>query len=73
MGREIETIFNFDATEEEMCARIIARSKEHARPDDNEETVKHRIKLYNSTTKTATDYYTKFNKVAKIDAHHTIE
>jgi len=70
---EIQLVINLNATEDQLTERIVARSKVTARPDDDPETVKNRIRLYNSTTVPTVQYYEKFNKVMQIDATKTVE
>ena len=43
------------------------------RPDDNEETVSHRIDVYLSETKPLVDYYTKQNVIANIEGNQDID
>ena len=42
------------------------------RPDDNEETVSHRIEIYLSETKPLVDYYTKKGVIANINGNQDI-
>ena len=49
------------------------RSKTSGRADDNEETIKSRIKTFHSETEPVIEYYRKFGKVAEINGDESID
>ena len=59
--------------EEELIARIIERGKVSGRADDNEESVKARLRVYHSETEPVIDFYQKQGKVISIDGTGSIE
>ena len=49
--------------------RLINRGKTSGRADDNYETIKKRLKIYNDTTKPISDYYVKMHKYFMINSN----
>ena len=62
---------NNTSKEEGVCDSCHANLTQ--RPDDNEETVSHRIEVYLSETKPLVDYYTKQNVIANIEGNQDID
>jgi adenylate kinase len=46
-----------DAPREELVRRILARAEIEGRPDDNEETVANRLRVFNEATEPLVEYY----------------
>ena len=61
------------APEEELIDRMIKRGLELGRKDDTEETIRHRLKVYNAQTEPVKSYYEKSRKVAQVDGLGTVE
>ncbi|MBO4665839.1 MAG: nucleoside monophosphate kinase [Paludibacteraceae bacterium] len=57
------------ATEDVIMTRLIRRGQTSGRPDDNYETIKKRLKIYNDTTKPISDYYVKMHKYFMINSN----
>ena len=57
-----------DASDESMKKRLLHRGQSSGRVDDNEETIKHRLKTFHDVTKPVVDYYEKKNKLRKVDS-----
>lgn len=57
---------------EEMMERLLERAKIEKRHDDNEETIKNRIAVYNEKTKPLIDYYAAQNKTVIINGSREI-
>jgi len=53
--------------------RLLDRGKTSGRADDNEETIRNRIKVFNSSTRPALDYYWRFGKVHTISSIGSVE
>ena len=49
-GQDISVMLDLDVPEEELMTRLIKRGKESGRADDNEETIKKRLVVYNTQT-----------------------
>ena len=69
----IQMIIYLEVGEEELYKRILHRSQISGRTDDNEETIRKRIAVYESQTFPLIDYYDAQGKVIRIDGMHTID
>lgn len=61
-------VLYFDVSDETMTQRLLKRGETSGRVDDNEETIKKRLKTFHNQTKPVIDYYSKQDKVCKIHA-----
>ncbi|XP_062593112.1 adenylate kinase isoenzyme 5-like [Saccostrea cucullata] len=61
-------VLYFDVSDETMTKRLLKRGETSGRVDDNEETIKKRLKTFHNQTKPVIDYYSKQDKVCKIHA-----
>ena len=59
-------VLYFDVADATMTARLLERSKTSGRVDDNEETIKKRLKTFHDITTPVIDYYEKQNKIRKV-------
>ncbi|KAF7232613.1 hypothetical protein EG68_10600 [Paragonimus skrjabini miyazakii] len=66
-------VISFDVNEKVMVERLLKRGQTSGRVDDNEETIKKRLKTFNDSTKPVIDYYEQQNKLIRIDASGTID
>jgi len=57
------------AEEDVIMTRLIRRGQTSGRTDDNYETIKKRLKIYNDTTKPISDYYVKLHKYFMINSN----
>ena len=64
-GQKISVMLELDVPESELMDRLIKRGKDSGRADDNEETIKKRLNVYNSQTAPLIDWY----KNEKLHAH----
>ncbi len=64
--QKIALVIYLDVSEKELYNRIIHRSEDSNRSDDNAEIIKNRIEVYYNQTFPLIDYYTKQNKIIKI-------
>lgn len=53
----MDFILNLEAREELLVERLLYRGKTSGRADDNEETIKNRIRVFNESTRPVLDYY----------------
>ena len=58
---------------EELTQRLLKRGLVSGRSDDNAETIKHRLEVYDKKTLPVSDYYRAINKYAAIDGSGTFE
>ncbi|BAS87534.1 uMP-CMP kinase 2 isoform 2 [Oryza sativa Japonica Group] len=70
-GTEPDLVIFFDCPEDEMVKRLLGRNQ--GRVDDNIETIKKRLKVFESLNIPVVDYYTSRGKVHKINATGTEE
>ncbi|SUO97311.1 adenylate kinase [Suttonella ornithocola] len=62
-GTQIDHVVYLDVDNEEIVQRMLARG----RADDNEETIRNRLSVFELQTKPLIDYYQKQNKLRQID------
>ena len=55
-GQDISVMLDLDVPEEELMTRLIKRGKESGRADENEETIKKRLVVYNTQTSPSKEY-----------------
>lgn len=65
-GTDLHAVVGLEVPEEELVARLINRGKETGRADDNEETIKKRLKVYHEQTTPLKEYYQKESKYKAI-------
>jgi len=61
------------AEPDDLVGRLLARAKEMGRPDDNEDTIRHRIAVYASKTAPLRDYYAERGILLEVDALQTVD
>jgi len=71
VGREPDIVVFFDCPEDEMVKRLLGRNQ--GRVDDNIETIKKRLKVFESLNIPVIDYYSSRGKVRKINATGTAD
>jgi len=57
------------AEEDVIMTRLIRRGQTSGRADDNYDTIKKRLRIYNDTTKPISDYYVKLHKYFMINSN----
>ena len=72
-GKKLHAVVGLEVPEEELIARMINRGKMTGRADDNEETIKKRLKVYHDQTEPLKGHYTKNNKYKPINGLGSIE
>lgn len=69
----VNAVLYFEVSDETMTKRLLKRAETSGRVDDNEETIKKRLKTFHNHTQPVIDYYTGQNKVCQIVAEGTID
>lgn len=59
--------------EEELVGRLLQRSEEQGRSDDNEATIRNRMNVYKQQTQPLIDYYDNDSKLRSVDGMGTVE
>lgn len=71
--QDVSVMVDLDVPEDELMTRLIKRGKDSGRADDNEETIKKRLAVYNSQTAPLIDWYKKENKYKHINGLGSME
>ena len=71
-GKELHAVVGLEVPDDELVKRMINRGKMTGRTDDNEETIKKRLKVYHNQTSPLRDHYKKLNKYVAIDGNREI-
>ena len=72
-GQDVTVMLDLDVPEEELMTRLIKRGKDSGRADDNEETIKKRLVVYNTQTSPLKEWYKTENKYQHINGLGTME
>ncbi len=69
----ISKVLSLHVSEDELVDRLLKRAKDSGRADDNEETIRNRMKVYREKTSVVADYYADQVKLADIVGEGSIE
>lgn len=69
----LDSVVNLAVPDDELVKRLLERAQIEGRADDNEETIKTRLKNYNDKTLPLLEYYKSKGLLAAIDGHGTID
>lgn len=72
-GQEISTVVSLEVNEPELIDRLIKRGQQSGRSDDNYDTIKARLDVYNNQTSPLKEHYTKSGKLASIKGVGTVD
>lgn len=72
-GQDVSVMLDLDVPEDELITRLIKRGEQSGRADDNMETIKKRLVVYNTQTSPLKDYYKKEQKYRHIHGLGTME
>jgi adenylate kinase len=72
-GMDISTVIELDVDEDELVNRLLERGKVQGRADDNPETIRHRLDVYQYQTKPVSDYYAKEGKLHLVKGVGSVE
>lgn len=67
----VKRVLFFNCPEQVCVERCLSRGKTSGRTDDNEESLKKRIKTYNESTMLIIEHYRKLNLVSEIDGENS--
>ena len=73
LNKEITTLIDVKVNEQELINRLITRGQTSGRSDDNLETIKKRLTVYQTQTAPVNDFYKKRNKYTSVDGMGTID
>jgi len=72
-GQEISAVIGLEVPEDELTERLIKRGEKSGRSDDNEETIKERIRVYRESTEPLMDYYKQAGIYYPIEGKGSVE
>lgn len=72
-GTEVSVVVGLEVDEPELIDRLLKRGQVSGRSDDNLETIKSRLNVYNNQTTPLKDYYLTEKKYSAIEGMGTIE
>ncbi|SBV36768.1 Adenylate kinase [uncultured Stenotrophomonas sp.] len=67
LDQPLDAIVQLDVATELLVERIAGRAKEQGRADDNPESVRHRLQVYNDSTAPVIDFYAGKGTLARVD------
>ena len=73
LKKEITILIDLHVENQELIDRLLKRGETSGRSDDNLETIKKRLEVYESKTAPVSDFYKKKNKYAAINGMGTID
>lgn len=73
LGAELDAAIALDVDLDEVVRRLLQRAEEQGRSDDNETTIRHRLKVYSEQTQPLFDYYAQAGKLRRVDGLGTVE
>lgn len=72
-GWALDAVVELVVPDEEVAGRLVARAMLQGRPDDTEDVIAHRIKLYHATTEPLVEVYEQRGILVKVDGSGTID
>ena len=72
-GQEVSIMLDLNVPEEELMKRLIKRGQDSGRADDNEETIKKRLLVYNTQTSPLIEWYKNEDKYHLIKGYGKLE
>lgn len=72
-GQGVSIVVSLEVDEQELIDRLLKRGQQSGRSDDNYETIKARLDVYNNQTSPLKDHYTKASKIAHIKGVGSVE
>lgn len=70
---ELTAAVALEVDQDEVVRRLLQRSSEQGRSDDNEETIRHRLSVYEQQTQPLLDYYEAAGKLRRVDGSLSVE
>jgi adenylate kinase len=73
LGGKIKVVLSIEVPVDVLVARLLERAEKEGRADDNEETIRTRMQVYEDQTKPLLDYYGQKGLVVPVNGQQTIE
>lgn len=72
-GTSLTAAIALQVDEDELVRRLASRAAEEGRSDDNEVTIRNRMKVYRSQTQPLLDYYAERGKLHRVDGMGSVD
>ena len=69
----IDAVIALDVGDDELVERLVERAREQSRTDDNEDTIRERMKVYRDETKPLLEYYDARGQLRWVDGMGSVE
>lgn len=73
LGKPIDVLVNLEVPNRELISRLLIRGETSGRSDDNLETIKQRLSVYETKTAPVNDFYKSLDKFVGVDGTGTVE
>ena len=73
LGLTAHAVITFEVPRAVLLERLMSRAAAEGRSDDNEETIRHRLEVYDRQTAPLLDYYEGRDVLVRIDANRTVD
>lgn len=73
LGASLTAAIALDVDQDEVVRRLLQRAEEQGRSDDNEETIRHRLHVYEEQTQPLLDYYETAGKLSRVDGSLSVD
>lgn len=70
---QIDAVIALQVPDDELVERLMTRSREQGRTDDNEDTIRARMRVYREETQPLLDFYQARGKLLRVDGTGSIE
>jgi len=72
-GLTFHKVISLAVDEDELVQRLLERGRRSGRSDDNEETIRHRLRVYDENTRPLLDFYRQRGILAEVDGTVTVD
>lgn len=72
-GRTFHAVISLDVPEDELVRRLLERGAEQGRLDDNAETIRNRLHVYDNDTEPLLDFYRERDILVEVDGTGSVE
>jgi adenylate kinase len=73
LGRDLSVVFELQVSDEVCVQRLLRRAELEGRPDDTEEAILHRLRLYHEETEPLVEHYRAQGNLVGIHADRTVD
>ncbi len=70
---KLDAVISLDADTDDLVARMLHRAEVEGRADDTEETIRHRMAVYEEATEPLLNHYRTLGVLVPIDGHGTVD